>query len=61
MTARIIRRRKAAEDAEEIADYLAKTSLEAAVRLIRATVIEMSVLAPQQQFGSAVSVPVDDR
>ena len=35
MAARILRRKKAAQDAEEIANYIAKDSLESAARFLK--------------------------
>lgn len=52
MTVRILRRRKAAEDAEEIADHIAKDSLEAAVRFLENTESTLRDLAEFPGAGS---------
>ena len=52
MTLRILRRRKAARDAEDIADYIAKDSLEAAVRFLENTESTLRELAVSPSTGS---------
>jgi toxin ParE1/3/4 len=52
MTARILRRLKAARDAEEIADYIARDSLEAAVRFLEDTETTLKDLAASPSSGS---------
>ncbi len=52
MAARIRRRLKAAQDAENIADYIAKDSLEAAVRFLENTESTLRELANSPAMGS---------
>jgi len=52
MAVRILRRRRAAEDAEEIADHIAKDSLEAAVRFLENTESTLLALAESPGAGS---------
>lgn len=52
MTVRILRRRKAERDAENIADYIAKDSLEAAIRFLANTEATLSDLAAFPGAGS---------
>ena len=52
MTVRILRRTKAAQDAEEIADYVAKDSLVAAVRFLENTELTLKDLAAFPGAGS---------
>ena len=52
MTARILRRPKAAQDAEDIADYIAADSLEAAARLLEEAEATINGLAAYQSSGS---------
>ncbi len=52
MTVRILRRRKAAQDAEDIADYIAKDSLRAAVRFLENTESTLKDLAASPGSGS---------
>ena len=53
MTVRILRRPKAAQDAESIADYIAETSLKAAVRFLENTESTLMELAESPGAGSA--------
>lgn len=52
MTVRILRRLKAAQDAEAIADYIAKDSLKAAVRFLENTESTLVELAELPGTGS---------
>ena len=52
MTVRILRRLKAAQDAEEIADFIAKDSLVAAVRFLENTESTLKDLAAFPGAGS---------
>ena len=52
MTARILRRRKAAQDAEEIADHIAEDSLVAAVRFLENVDATLKDLAAFPAAGS---------
>jgi toxin ParE1/3/4 len=52
MTVRILRRRKAAQDAEEIADHIAKDSLVAAVRFLENVESTLNELAALPGAGS---------
>lgn len=52
MTVRVLRRPKAAQDAEEIADYIAQDSLEAAVRFLENTESTLDDLAAFPLAGS---------
>ena len=52
MTVRILRRQKAAADAEEIADYIAKDSLQAAIRFLENTESTLNDLAAFPGSGS---------
>lgn len=52
MTVRILRRLKAAQDAEEIADFIAKDSLAAAVRFLENTESTLKDLAAFPGAGS---------
>ncbi|MFW6171342.1 MAG: type II toxin-antitoxin system RelE/ParE family toxin [Planctomycetota bacterium] len=52
MTVRILRRRKGAEDAEEIADHMANDSLQAAVRFLENTESTLFDLAECPSAGS---------
>lgn len=52
MTVRILRRRKGAEDVEEIADHIAKDSLEVAVRFLENTESTLLDLAEGPGAGS---------
>src|SRR5687768_11846482 len=52
MSVRVLRRLKAAQDAEEIADFLAKDSLETAVRFLENTEATLSGLASSPGVGS---------
>lgn len=51
MPVRILRRVKAARDAEEIADYIAKDSVEAAVRFLENTEETLNYLAAAPNIG----------
>ena len=52
MTARILRRPKAAQDAEDIADYIAKDSLEAAIRFLENTELTLAKLGASPGSGA---------
>lgn len=52
MTVRIFRRPKAAQDAEEIADYIAKDSLDAAIRFLENTESTLKDVAAFPGAGS---------
>lgn len=52
MAVRILRRLKAAQDAEEIADYIARDSLEAAIRFLESTESTLKDLAASPSIGS---------
>ncbi len=52
MTVRILRRPKAAQDAEQIADYIARDSLEASVRFLENTESTIRFLAEFPAIGS---------
>lgn len=52
MILRILRRRKAARDAEDIADYIAKDSLDAGVRFLENTESTLKELAANPSIGS---------
>lgn len=52
MSVRILRRLKAAQDAEDIADYIAKDRLEAAVRFLENTESTLMDLADSPGIGS---------
>jgi toxin ParE1/3/4 len=52
MPVRIRRRSRAAQDAEEIADYIAKDSLEAAVRFLENTESTLTDLAKSPGIGA---------
>ena len=52
MAARIFRRLKAANDAENIADYIAGSSLESAIRFLECTEATLMVLADAPLSGS---------
>ena len=52
MTVRILRRLKAAQDAEEIADFIAKDSFEVAVRFLENTESTLKDLAASPGAGS---------
>jgi toxin ParE1/3/4 len=52
MTLRILRRRKAARDAEDIADYIAKDSLDAGVKFLENTESTLKDLAANPSIGS---------
>jgi toxin ParE1/3/4 len=52
MAVRILRRLKAANDAEHIADHIAKDSLEAAVRFLECTELTLKDLADSPSSGS---------
>ena len=52
MTVRILRRLKAAQDAEDIADYIAKDSLVAAIRFLENTESTLRDLADSPSSGS---------
>jgi toxin ParE1/3/4 len=52
MTVRILRRRKAAQDAEEVADHIAKDSLVAAVRFLENVESTLKDLAAFPGAGS---------
>jgi plasmid stabilization system protein ParE len=52
MTVRILRRLKAAEDAESIANHIAKDSLKAAVRFVESTESTLQDLAKSPGSGS---------
>ena len=52
MPVRILRRLKAAQDAEDIANYIAKDSLEAAIRFLENTELTLRDLAASQSSGS---------
>lgn len=52
MTISILRRPKAAQDAEEIADYIARDSLAAAVRFLENTESTLRTLASSPGSGS---------
>jgi toxin ParE1/3/4 len=56
MTARVLRRLRAAQDAEEIANYLAKDSLAAAVRFLENTEVTLADLASSPGIGSPFAV-----
>ena len=52
MAVRILRRPKAAQDAESIADHIAETSLKAAVRFLENTESTLLELAESSDVGS---------
>lgn len=52
MSARILRRLKAAQDVEDIANYIAKNSLEAAVRFLENTEATLRDVANSPGIGS---------
>ena len=52
MTLRILRRPKAVQDAESIADFIAKSSLNAAIRFLENTESTLLELAESPHFGS---------
>jgi toxin ParE1/3/4 len=52
MAVRVLRRLKAAHDAERIADYIAKDSLEAAIRFLENTEQTLAELAASPALGS---------
>ena len=52
MTARILRRLKAAQDAEEIAEFIAVDSLGAAIRFLENTELTLQRLAAAPNTGS---------
>ncbi len=56
MAARILRRIKAAIDAEQIADYIAADSLEAAIRFLENTEATIQYLAASPSIGSPFKV-----
>jgi toxin ParE1/3/4 len=56
MSVRILRRLKAVEDAEEIADYIAQDSLDAALRFLECTETTLSFLAGSPSIGSKFPV-----
>lgn len=52
MAVRILRRLKAAHDAEHIADHIAKDSLEAAIRFLECTELTLKDLANSPSSGN---------
>ncbi len=56
MAVRIVRRPRAAADAEEIADYIAGDSLEAAIRFLENTEETIKLLANSPGLGSPFKV-----
>ena len=56
MALRILRRPRAAEDAEEIANYIAKDSLEAALRFLENTESTLRDLAASPKVGSQLKL-----
>ena len=52
MGVRILRRLKAVEDTEEIADYIAQDSLDTAIRFLESAEATLSFLADSPSIGS---------
>ena len=60
MSVRILRRIKAAVDAEEIADYFATDSLEAAIRFLETTETTIQFLAESPSIGTPFKIDHPD-
>jgi toxin ParE1/3/4 len=60
MSVRILRRPKAVQDAESIADYIAGTSLDAAVRFLESTELTLAELAESPGLGSRFESTIPD-